>query len=148
MSAALAAGFVFPGTGGAGGAVRARLGFSGGFGAAARCDGSGIVPSPATVPAPAFGFVVFAASPDGTLDATVAIRDIPNGYYTVRLVQGPADCRTVDWAGFANSKGEVIIRLAEPAASSTAFVAVDQWATYGRIPVSVNASFVTATYRH
>lgn len=129
------------------GAGKARFVFWGGFGAAARCDGSGIVNSPATVPAPAFGFAI-ATVPDGRLRATVVIHDIPNGYYTVRLVQGLDDCRTTDWAGFTNGDGDATVHLSEPAVSSTAFVAVDQWATYERVPVSVNASFVTSTYWH
>jgi hypothetical protein len=30
------------------------------------------------------------------IQATVAIRDIPNGYYTVRLAQGLTDCHAID----------------------------------------------------
>ncbi len=126
----------------------ARLEFWGGFGAAAHCDGSGIIPSPMTVPAPGFGFAVVQAPASGNLGATIAIRDIPNGYYTVRLIQGLSDCGTIDWAGFANAAGNVTIHLSEPAASTTAFVAVDQWATFGGVPVSVNVSYVTPTYIH
>jgi hypothetical protein len=80
--------------------------------------------------------------------ALVAIRDIPNGYYTVRLIQGTADCHTIDWAGFTNANGAATISLSEPASTSTAFIAVDQYATFGGVPFEVNSSFVTETYHH
>jgi len=122
--------------------------FFGGFQAAAYCDGSGIVPSPQTLPAPDFGFAIIGATPSGQATATVAIRDIPNGYYTVRLIQGIADCHTIDWAGFTNAAGTVTIHLSEPAVSSTAFIAVDQYATFDGVPFDINSSFVTETFRH
>ena len=78
--------------------------FVGGFQAAAYCDGSGIIPSPQTLPAPDFGFAIVGAPSDGRVDATVAIRDIPRGYYTIRLIQGLADCQTIDWAGFTTCR--------------------------------------------
>jgi hypothetical protein len=121
--------------------------FFGGFQAAAYCDGSGIVPSPQTLPAPDFGFAIIGAPSDQT-DATVTIRDIPNGYYTIRLIQGLADCHTIDWAGFTNAAGAVTVHLSEPAVSSTAFIAVDQYATFDGVPQDINSSFVTETYRH
>src|SRR5438128_1022642 len=93
--------------------------FFGGFQAAAYCDGSGIVPSPQTLPAPDFGFAIIGPATSDQVIATVAIRDIPNGYYTVRLIQGIADCHTIDWAGFTNAAGAVTIHLSEPAVSST-----------------------------
>jgi hypothetical protein len=122
--------------------------FFGGFQAAAYCDGSGIIPSPQTLPAPDFGFAIVGAPSDGRVDATVAIRDIPGGYYTIRLIQGFADCQTIDWAGFTNAAGAVTIHLAEPAVSSTAFIAVDQYATFDGVPQEINSSFLTETYRH
>lgn len=122
-----------------------RMAFWGGFGAAANCDGSGVIPSPTTVRVPAFGFAILNASSDGKVGATVAIRDIPNGYYTVRVIQGIDDCNTIDWAGFANGNGNLTIHLSEPTVSTFAFVAVDQWATFDGVPVAVNASFVTDT---
>jgi hypothetical protein len=125
-----------------------RFTFFGGFGAAAYCDGSGIIPSPQTQPTPSFGFAIIEAAPNGRVRATVAIRDIPNGYYTVRLIQGAADCHTVDWAGLTNSNGAVTINLAEATVSSTAFVAVDQYATFGGVPFEINSSDVTETYHH
>jgi hypothetical protein len=125
-----------------------RFMFFGGFGAAAHCDGSGIIPSPQTQPAPNFGFAIIQAAPNGRVQATVAIRDIPGSYYTVRLIQGAADCHTVDKAGLTNSSGAMTINVSEAAVSSTAFVAVDQYATFGGVPFEVNSSYVTETYRH
>jgi hypothetical protein len=122
--------------------------FFGGFQAAASCDGSGIIPSPQTLPAPDFGFAIIGAPSNGEVQATVAIRDIPRGYYTIRLIQGFADCQTMDWAGFTNGAGVVTVHLSEPAVSSTAFIAVDQYATFDGVPQEVNSSFVTETYRH
>jgi hypothetical protein len=122
--------------------------FFGGFLAGAYCDGSGIIPSPQTVPTPDFGFAVIGATPNGRVHATVAIRQFPNSYYTVRLIQGLADCHTIDWAGFTNSSGAATIPLSETSTSSTAFVAVDQYATFGGIPMEINSSYVTETYRH
>jgi hypothetical protein len=139
----------FLGTGAAVAASGAeRFTFFGGFGAAAYCDGSGIIPSPQTVPVPSFGFAIIQAAPSGRVQATVAIRDIPNGYYTVRLIQGVADCHTVDWAGLTNSGGSVTINVSEPVISSTAFVAIDQYATFGGVPFEINSSDVTQTYHH
>lgn len=124
-----------------------RFTFFGGFMAAAHCDGSGIIPSPQTQPVPSFGFAIIQATP-GRVRAVVAIREIPYGYYTVRLIQGAADCHTVDWAGFTNASGAATIIVSEPVISSTAFVAVDQYATFGGLPFDINSSDVTETYRH
>jgi len=125
-----------------------RLTYWGGFGAAANCDGSGIIQSPTTLPAPDFGFAIINADPGGVVSTTVGIRDIPNGYYTVRVIQGPDDCQTLDWSGYANSSGNVTIHLSEPGVSSTAFVAVDQWATFDGVPIAVNLSYVTDSARY
>jgi hypothetical protein len=125
-----------------------RFTFFGGFLAGAYCDGSGIVPSPQTLPTPDFGFAVIQATPNGRVRATVAIREYPNSYYTIRLIQGLADCHTVDWAGFTNSSGAVTVPLSEASTSSTAFVAVDQYATFGGMVFEINSSYVTETYHH
>ena len=124
-----------------------KLSFFGGFRAAAYCDGSGILPSPQTLPTPDFGFSVFQA-PDGRVQATVAIREYPNSYYTIRLIQGLADCHTTDWAGFTNSSGAVTVHLSEASTSSTAFVHVDQWVTIQGMVFEINSSYVTETYHH
>jgi hypothetical protein len=125
-----------------------KLPFFGGFRASAYCDGSGILPSPQTLPTPDFGFALIQATPNGRVQATVTIREYPNSYYTIRLIQGQADCHSTDWAGFTNSSGAATVHLSEASTSSTAFVHVDQWVTIQGMVFEINSSYVTQTYRH
>ena len=125
-----------------------KLTFFGGVRASAYCDGSGILTSPQTLPTPDFGFAVIPATPNGRVQATVAIRGYPNSYYTIHLIQGQADCHTTDWAGFTNSSGAVTVHLSEASTSSTAFVHVDEWVTIQGMVFEINSSFVTETYHH
>jgi hypothetical protein len=97
---------------------------------------------------PAYGFAIIGAPGNDTVGATVAIRGIPNSYYTMRLIQGPADCHTVDWAGFTNASGNATVHLSEPSVSSTAFVAIDQYATFGDVVAEIEFALVTETYHH
>ena len=122
--------------------------FFGGFNAAAYCDGSGIIPSPMTLPAPYAGFAIIRAPSSLELEATVSIRGYALTYYTVRLIQGADDCQTVDWEGLTNGAGMATIHLSEPVVSSTAFIAIDQYSTFEGVPFEINWSFVTETYRH
>ena len=126
------------------GAVRFTL--FGGFRAGAYCDGSGIVSG---LPVPNAGFAVINAPSSGLVMATVSIHGSPNTYHQFRLIQGAADCDTVDGAVVTNDDGVATVHLQEEAVSSTAFVHVDQFETGpSGIPFLVNFSYVTETYRH
>ena len=99
----------------------------------ALCDGSGN-----------FGWAVINASADGTVSATVSLKkQEPNTTYVVRLVQGIADCFTVDAEITTNGMGNATVHVSEPSVSSTALIAVDE--------DSLEAGedeFVTETYNH
>jgi len=68
----------------------------------ALCDGSGVLSG-----APgAYGFAVINAPSDGTVATTVSIKgQQPNTTYDIRLVQGVADCFTVDAMVTTNGQG-------------------------------------------
>ena len=120
--------------------------FFGGFRAGAFCDGSGIVSG---LPLPNAGFAILNAPESGWIMATVSIHGSPNTYHEFRLIQGLADCDTVDAAVFTNDDGLATVHLREEAVSSTAFVHVDQFEIGPTgIPFLVNFSYVTETYRY
>src|SRR5687768_16065213 len=81
--------------------------FFGDFGAAAFCDGSGIVPRPSLAARPDIGFAIIRATGNGNIKATIKF-DFPGTYVTIRLIQGPADCHTVDLQGFTDELGSTI----------------------------------------
>ena len=106
----------------------------------ALCDGSGVLSGePGN-----FGWAVINASADGTVSATVSLKkQEPNTTYVVRLVQGIADCFTVDAEITTNGMGNATVHVSEPSVSSTALIAVDE--------DSLEAGedeFVTETYNH
>ena len=106
----------------------------------ALCDGSGVLSGePGN-----FGWAVINASEDGTVSATVSLKkQEPNTTYVVRLVQGIADCFTVDAEITTNGMGNATVHVSEPSVSSTALIAVDE--------SSLEAGedeFVTETYHH
>jgi hypothetical protein len=99
------------------------------------CDGSGVLSG---TPG-GYGFAVINASADGRVLATVSLKkQEPNTTYAVRLVQGNADCFTVDAEVTTNGGGNATVHLSEAAVSSTALVAVD----------GAGDMFVTETYNH
>jgi pectate lyase len=101
----------------------------------ALCDGSGVI----TGTAGGYGFAVVNASADGRVSATVSLKKLdPNTTYAVRLVQGFADCFTVDAEVTTNGVGNAPGHLSEPSMSATALVAVD----------GGGEAYVTETYVH
>jgi hypothetical protein len=104
----------------------------------ALCDGSGVLSG-----APGdFGFAVINA-PDGTVSATVSIKkQQPNTDYVIRLVQGGADCFTVDATATTNGQGNATVHLSEASVSTHALIAVDTGVLFGA------PTFVTDTYNH
>ena len=97
------------------------------------CDGSGVI---AGAPG-GFGFAVINAPANGTVKTTVSLKgQQPNTTYNIRLIQGIADCFTVDATVTTNGQGNGTGQWSEPSVSSTALVAVDGGGDV----------FVTATY--
>lgn len=103
------------------------------------CDGSGVISGDPG----GFGFAVINASADGRVSATVSLKkQEPNTTYVVRLVQGGADCFTVDAEVTTNEVGNATVHLSEESVSSTALIAVDEGALFA------GDAFVTETYEH
>ena len=104
------------------------------------CDGSGVI-----IGAPGgFGFAVINASADGRVSATVSLKkQTPNTTYVVRLVQGLADCSTVDAEVTTNGKGNATVHVSEPSVSTHALIAVDEDSLS-----TGDDEFVTETYNY
>jgi hypothetical protein len=82
------------------------------------CDGSGVISG-----APGFGFAVINAPSNGTVEATVSLKGVkPNTTYGVGLIQGLADCGTIDGTITTNGQGNGNAHVSEPSVSSHAFV--------------------------
>jgi hypothetical protein len=108
------------------------------------CDGSGLT-KPADLD-PDFGYVTFSVK-DDTISARIKIKnafDASVSVYSIRLIQGEADCHT----GFTEvslPKGKDTITISEPVTSDFAFVHIDQ----REVPCCIiNSSLVTETFRH
>jgi len=100
---------------------------------AANCDGGVIFSTPGD-----FGFAVINA-PNGTVQATVSLKkQQPNTTYDVYLIQGLADCSTVDATLTTNGQGNGTVHLSEPSVSTHAFVGLFGGA----------GGFVTDAYNH
>ena len=138
LAVALVAACVLAGVAAAGGNGSGKFDLLGPNGNAL-CDGSGVLSG-----APGdFGFAVINAPSDGTVSATVSIKgQQPDTDYVIRLVQGDADCFTVDAMVTTNGQGNATVHLSEPSVSTTALIAVDTGALFG------TPSFVTETYNH
>jgi len=133
--AAVVVGVPILGVGGPAGAAGAGKFDLQGPNGSAFCDGSGV---DAGAPG-GFGFAVINAPSNGTVSATVSVKGLkPNTSYTVRLIQGVADCFTVDGTIVTNGVGNGTINVSEPSVSTHAFVAVD----------AAGAEYVTNTYNH
>jgi pectate lyase len=101
----------------------------------ALCDGSGVLSG---TPG-GYGFAVINASADGRVSATVSLKkQEPNTTYEVRLVQGVADCYTVDAEVTTNGVGNATVHVSEASVSTHALIAVD----------GGGDMFVTETYSH
>jgi hypothetical protein len=103
------------------------------------CNGSGVISGTDE----GAGFAVINAPANGTVGATVSVKGgTPNTDVVVRLIQGGADCFTVDATGTTNGQGNATVKVSEASTSGAAFVAVDFGVLYG------DPSLVTATYNH
>jgi hypothetical protein len=72
------------------------------------------------------GFAVINAPSDGTVEATVSLKGVaPNTTYNVYLIQGGADCVTVDATITTNGQGNGTAHVFEPSVSSHAWVGVE-----------------------
>jgi len=98
------------------------------------CDGSSGFSTPGD-----FGFAVINA-PDGNVQATVSLKkQQPNTTFNVLLIQGNADCFTVDATLTTNGQGNGTVHLSEPSVSTHAFVGLLGGAIGG---------YVTDVYNH
>ena len=101
------------------------------------CDGSGVLSGQDL----GFGFAVINAPSNGTVETTVSLKGLtPNTTYNVELIQGVADCHTIDATITTNGTGNGTVHWSEPSVSTHAFVAVQS--------PTLNETYVTATYNH
>jgi hypothetical protein len=99
------------------------------------CDGSGVISGSDG----GFGFAIINAPGGQTVSTTVKLKKLdPNTVYSIRLVQGVADCFTFDATITTNKKGNGTVHWSEPSVSGTALVAVD----------GGGDAYVTETYFH
>ena len=99
------------------------------------CDGSGVISGSDG----GFGFGIINAPGTKTVSATVSLKGLaPNTEYSVRLIQGIADCFTFDATVTTNGVGNGSVHLSEASVSTTAFLAVD----------GAGEAYVTETYNH
>lgn len=100
------------------------------------CNGGVIAGEPG-----GFGFAVINAPSNDTVQATVSLKGLePNTTYNVYLVQGSADCGTIDGTITTNVQGNGNVHVSEPSVSTHAFVGLE---TGG-----FSTSYVTDTYNH
>jgi hypothetical protein len=103
----------------------------------ALCSGGGVISGTDQ----GAGFAVINAPGNGTVSATVSLKGgTPNTDVVLRLIQGGADCFTIDATGTTNGKGNVTLHWSEPSVSQRAFVALDTGVLFG-LP-----AYVTETY--
>ena len=106
------------------------------------CDGSGVTSGTAG----GYGYAVIGAGPtnmsrlDLVYTKVVITGQQPNTIYDIRVVQGSADCFTLDGTITTDASGNGTGSFSEPDVSSTALVAVN--------PENAGPYFVTATLHH
>jgi len=88
-----------------------------------------------------FGFANINAPSNGTVATTVSLKGLsPNMIYNVELIQGLADCFSIDATITTNGNGNGTVHWSEPSVSTHALVAVQS--------SDFVESYVTETYNH